>query len=152
MKFNHILVPVSGIPLDEEAIELACQIVRRDKAKLLLLHVIEIQRALPLNAESMSASERAEKILEKAESIAIKAGVSAETDLLQARLAGPALVDAAIERGVDLIVMGLPYRRKPDQFYLGATTMYVLSHAPCRVWFCRASIAAGENAAAPGKK
>jgi len=130
----------------------ACQIVRRDKAKLLLLHVIEIQRALPLNSESMSASERAEKILEQTEQIATKLGVVAETDLLQARLAGPALVDAAIERGVDLVVMGLPYRRKPDQFYLGATTMYVLSHAPCRVWFCRASTSTGDAGSPAGKK
>jgi nucleotide-binding universal stress UspA family protein len=149
MKFTYILVPVSGIPLDEEAIQLACQIARRDKAKVLLLHVIEIQRALPLSSESMAASEHAEKILEQAEQIAGKLGVGVETDLLQARLAGPALVDAASERRVDLIVMGLPYRRKPDQFYLGATTMYVLSHAPSRVWFCRGT----ETSAPPvGKK
>lgn len=152
MKFTHILVPISGIPLDEEAVQLACQIVRRDKAKLLLLHVIEIQRAMPLNSESMSASERAEKFLEQAEQVAAKLGVGVETDLLQARLAGPALVDAAIERHVDLIVMGLPFRHKPDQFYLGATTMYVLSHAPCRVWFCRASASAGDTAPPPGKR
>lgn len=152
MKFISILVPVSGSPLDEEAIQLACQIVRRDKAKLLLLHVIEIQRALALNSESMTASERAEKILEQTEQMATKCGVAVETDLLQARLAGPALVDAAIERKIDLIVMGLPYRRKPDQFYLGATTMYVLSHAPCRVWFCRASASGAESVPPPGKK
>ena len=138
MKFTNILVPVTGVPLDEEVIQLACQIVKRDKAKLLLLHVIELQRALPLNAESTPEVERAEKILERAESLANKAGVAAETDLLQARLAGTALVDAAIERGVDLIVMGLPYRRKPDHLYLGATMLYVLNHAPCRVWTCRA--------------
>jgi len=152
MKFSHILVPVSGSPLDGEAIQLAFQIVRRDKAKLLLLHVIEIERALALNSESMSASERAEKILEQAEQIAANLGVAVETDLLQARLAGPALVDAAIERGIDLIVMGLPFRRKPDQFYLGTTTMYVLSHALCRVWFCRAGISNGDAAPPPGKK
>jgi nucleotide-binding universal stress UspA family protein len=141
MKFTHILVPISGLATDSEVVGLACQIVKRDKAKLLLLHVIEIQRALPLNAESMTETERAEKILERAEQAANKAGVSPETDLLQARLAGPALVDAALERGVDLIILGLPYRRKPDQFYLGATTTYVLNHAQCQVWFCRESAA-----------
>jgi nucleotide-binding universal stress UspA family protein len=149
MKFSHILVPVTGAPLDEEVIQLACQIVRRDKAKLWLLHVIELQRALPLNAENAAAAERAERILERAETLAGKAGVRAETDLLQARHAGAALVDAAAERGVDLIVLGLPFRRKPDQLYLGGTTLYVLNQAPCRVWICRA-LADGEAGRAGG--
>jgi nucleotide-binding universal stress UspA family protein len=139
MKFTNILVPVSGLPTDDETVQLACQMARQDKAKLMLLHVIQVQRALPLNSESTPEIERAEKILEHAEQIASKCGASVETELLQARSAGAALVDASMERHVDLIVMGLPYRRKPEQFYLGATTLYVLNHAPCRVWFCRAS-------------
>jgi nucleotide-binding universal stress UspA family protein len=143
MKFTNILVPVSGLPIEEEAIRLACQMARQDKAKLLLLYVITVQRALPLNAESTPETERAEKILEHAEQIARKCGAPVETDLLQARTAGTALVDAAQERGVDLIVMSVPFRRKPDQFYLGSTTTYVLNHAPCRVWFCRESMPAG---------
>lgn len=145
MKFNNILVPVAGGPLDEEVIQLACQIVKRDKAKLLLLHVIELQRTLPLNAESTPEVERAERILEQAESLANKASVAVETDLLQARLAGTALVDAAIERGVDLVILGLPFRRKLDNLYLGATTLYILNHAPCRVWLCRASAPGGDK-------
>ena len=138
MKFTNILVPVSGLPLEEESIQLACQMARQDKAKVLLLYVITVQRALPLNAESTPEIERAEKILEHAEAVARKCGVAVETDLLQARSAGAALVDAALERGVDLIVMSVPFRRKPELFYLGTTTTYVLNHAACRVWFCRA--------------
>jgi nucleotide-binding universal stress UspA family protein len=140
MKFTNVLVPVTGSPLDEEAISAACLFARRDKAKLLLLHIIEVQRALPLSAESTPEIERAEKLLELAEQAANKCGVSVETDLLQARAAGPALVDESTARGVDLIVMSVLFRLKPDRLYFGATTTYVLNHAPCRVWLLRQSI------------
>src|SRR3989304_4930567 len=103
MKFTNILVPVTGLPLDEEAIALACQMARRDKARVLLLHIIEIQRALPLSAESAPEIEQAEELLDNCEGLAVKCGVTVETDLLQARAAGPALVDEAIARGIDLI-------------------------------------------------
>jgi nucleotide-binding universal stress UspA family protein len=146
MKFTHILVPISGSPLDDEAIQLACHTARQDqskvslhKCKVLLLHIIQVQRALPLNSENNLEIERAENILAHGERVAAECGVTVETDLLQSRSAGAALVDASLERNVDLIVMGLSYRRKPDQFYLGSTTMYVLNHAQCRVWFCRAN-------------
>ncbi len=152
MKFTNILVPVTGSPFDEEVIALACQIARRDKARLLLLHIIEIQRALPLSAESTPEIERAEKLLEQAEAAANKCGVAVETDLLQARAAGPALVDEAIARGIDLIAMNVPFRIKPDHFYLGATTTYVLNHAPCRVWLCRQNAPQAAAAPAASKK
>lgn len=152
MTFKNILVPVTGSPLDSEAITLACLLARRDKAKVLLLHIIEIQRALPLSAESTPEIERAEKLLEVAEQAAIKGGVTVETDLLQARAAGPALVDEAIARGVDLIAMSLPFRKKPDHLYLGATTTYVLNHAPCRVWLCRQNLPEAPATLPAGKK
>lgn len=152
MKFTHVLVPVTGSPLDEEAIALACMIARRDKAKFLLLHIIEIQRTLPLSAESAPEIERSEKLLERAEEAANKCGVGVETDLLQARAAGPALVDEAVARGVDLIVMNVPFKLKPDHLYLGVTTTYVLNHAPCRVWLCRQNIPQPAAAPPEGKK
>ncbi len=152
MKITNILVPVTGSPLDEEAIALGCTIARRDKAKLLLLHIIEIQRTLPLSAESAPEIERSEKLLERAEQAANKCGVAVETDLLQARAAGPALVDEAVARGIDLIVMNVPFKIKPDHLYLGATTTYVLNHAPCRVWLCRQNVPQPAAALPAGKK
>lgn len=152
MKFTNILVPVTGSPLDEEAIASACLVARRDKAKVLLLHIIEIQRALPLIAESTPEIERAEKLLEHAEQAASKCGVAVETDLLQARAAGPALVDESVARGIDLIVMSVLFKLKPDRLYLGATTTYVLNHAPCRVWLYRQSAPEAPAAPSAGRK
>ena len=56
-----------------------------------------------------------------------------ETDLLQAREAGPTIVDEAVARGIDLILMGVEYKRHFGQFSLGSVVPYVLKNAPCRV-------------------
>jgi nucleotide-binding universal stress UspA family protein len=62
-----------------------------------------------------------------------------EPVLLQARDVGAAIVDEATERGVDLLVLGLPYRmRFGGDFAIGRTIPYVLQNAPCAVWVVRA--------------
>ncbi len=101
MGFKHILVPVSGIPPTKNRSGLALQIARQDKAKVIAIHVIEIQRNLPADAESTGQLERGEKILAQAEQIAKAAKGSLEVELLQARSAGAALVNEASERQVD---------------------------------------------------
>jgi len=137
MPFFNILVPVSGNPSDEEAIRLAVQIARQDKSKVFAIHVIEVQRNLPLEAENVDQVERGEAMLEHIEQIAKSAKGSVESELLQARVAGSALVNEAAERGIDLIIMGVPYHNPLGELQLGSTTNYVLKNAPCRVWLCR---------------
>ena len=55
------------------------------------------------------------------------------TDLLQAREAGPTIIDEAVEREVDVILMGVTYKKRFGQFSLGNVVPYVLKNAPCRV-------------------
>jgi nucleotide-binding universal stress UspA family protein len=137
MTFSNILVPIAGVSADEAAIRLACQTARQDKARVLLIHVIEVQRHLPLNVENEAQMAHAESVLEHAEQISNTAKFSVETEVLQARLAGPALVDDAVERSVDLIILGVPYSKPLGDFQLGSTVIYVLKNAPCPVWLCR---------------
>ena len=64
-----------------------------------------------------------------------------EPVLLQARDVGAALVDEASERGADLLVTGLPYRKRfGGDFAIGRTIPYVLKNAPCAVWVVREPI------------
>ena len=137
MSFSNILVPVAGIPVDDDAIRLACQIARQGKTKVLLINVIEIQRHLPLNVENEAQMQQAESVLERAVQVAKSAKYSAETEMLQARFAGAALINEATERGVDLIVMGIPYSKPLGDFQLGTTANYILKNAACPVWLCR---------------
>ena len=57
--------------------------------------------------------------------------------MLQAREVGPAIVDEAIERGADMVIIGINYKTKFGGFSLGSTVPYVLKNAPCWVLICR---------------
>jgi nucleotide-binding universal stress UspA family protein len=133
MDFKSILVPVVGTEADREAIKLACRLARRDKGKIWVVSVIAIKRALPLDAEIDSEIQDAEAVLDSVERVAEEEDYEVETDVLQAREVGPAVIDEAVERGVDLILMGISYKRRFGQFSLGGVVPYVLKNAPCPV-------------------
>ena len=133
MEFRKILVPVSGTEADEEAMRLACELAKKSKGKIWAVYVITIKRSLPLEAEIDPEIRKAEDILDHIETIAEEQDYEVETDLLQARDAAPTIIDEAVERGVDLIVMGVIYKRRFGQFSLGSVVPYVLKNAPCRV-------------------
>ena len=133
MEIHKILVPVIGTEADEEAMRLACRLAKRDKGKILAIYSIKIKRALPLDAEIESEIEKAEYILDHIEMVAEEVDYEVDTDVLQAREAGPAIIDEAVKRGVDLILMGIKYKRRFGQFSLGHVVPYVLKNAPCPV-------------------
>ncbi|MBA7482454.1 hypothetical protein ES707_17941 [subsurface metagenome] len=134
MEFHKILVPVAGTEANEEAIKLADRLLaKKNRGEICAVHVISIERALPLDAEIESEIRKAEDILNHIESIAEGQGCKIETELLQAREVAPAIVDEAIEREVDLILIGVTYKRRFGEFSLGDVAPYVLKNAPCRV-------------------
>jgi len=133
MEFKRILVPVAGTEVDEEAMKLACRLARRDKGKVWAVSVVAVKRDLPLDAEIDSEIQNAEDVLDFVERVAEGEDSEVETDVLQAREAGPAIVDEAVERGVDLILMGIKYKTRFGQFNLGNVVPYVLKNAPCPV-------------------
>ena len=133
MEFSKILVPVTGTKADDEAIRLACRLAKKNKAKIWAVYVITVKRSLPIEAEIETETRKAEEILDNTEKVAEEEDYEVTTDVLQAREAGLAIVDEAAEQGVDLILMGIPYKRHFGQFSLGTVVPYVLINAPCRV-------------------
>ena len=133
MDFNKILVPVIGNKIDDETMRLACQLAKKNKGKIWAVFVITVKRSLPLDAEIRSETAKAEEILDHIAIVAEEADYEVETDLLQAREVGPTIVDEAVEREVDLIIMGLSYKRRFGQFSMGNVLPYVLQNAPCQV-------------------
>ena len=133
MEYNQILVPVVGTKADEEAMKLACRLAKKDKGKIWAVSVVTIKRTLPLDAEIESEIREVEAILDHIEEVAEEQDYEIETDVLQAREAAPAIIDEAMEREVDLIIMGIEYKRRFGQFSLGSVLPYVLKNAPCPV-------------------
>jgi nucleotide-binding universal stress UspA family protein len=133
MEFNKILVPVTGTAADEEAMRLACRLTKKNKGKIWAVYVITIKRSLPLDAEIEPEIKKAEEILDRIAIVAEEEDYEIESDLLQSREAGPTIVDEAVEREADLILMGVSYKRHFGQFSLGSVVPYVLKNAPCQV-------------------
>jgi nucleotide-binding universal stress UspA family protein len=133
MQIQKILVPVAGTEADEEAMKLAIRLAKKDKGKIWSVYVITIKRALPLDADIKPESEKAEGILDRMEKVAEEEDYEVETDVIQAREAGPAIIDEAVDRQVDMILMGVKYKRRFGQFSLGNVVPYVLKNSPCPV-------------------
>jgi nucleotide-binding universal stress UspA family protein len=119
------------------AVEFACTVAKRTRGKVHVVHVIEVRRALPLDADLTSEAQRGEQILTQAEATARRQDFEVEGDLLQARDAGHAIVDEAIERQADAIVIGVPFRRPFGDFELGRVPSHVLRNAQCEVVLLR---------------
>lgn len=133
LAFHRILVPVTGTEADDETMRFACWIAKKDKSKLYAMYVIKMKRDLPLEAEIESETKRAEDLLAGMEKVAESEDYHLETDLLQAREVAPTIIDEAVEKEIDLILMGVKYERKFGQFSLGDIVPYILKNAPCRV-------------------
>jgi nucleotide-binding universal stress UspA family protein len=114
------------------------EFARPAKAQITAVHVVEVDWTLPLDADLAGSSEEAQRTLDVAEAIAESEGYELEPVLLQARDVGAALVDEATERGSDVLVVGLGYRKRfGGDFAIGRTVPYVLKNAPCAVWVLR---------------
>ena len=103
------------------------------KRQICAVHIIPIERTFPLDAEVEPEIRKAGDILNHIENIAEERGYDIETDLLQAREVAPAIINEAIEREVDLILIGVTYKKHFGEFSLGDVVPYVLKNAPCRV-------------------
>ena len=141
--FEHarILVPVLGVDeVDIPALKVTALLLGgREGVETSLLHVIEIPFDRTLDAEDEQATARADEILSRAEALLSERGIPTRTSTVQARAAGPAIVDDANEVGADLIVMGLRYKKRfGGQWDAGRTVPYVMRNSTAAVWCLRA--------------
>lgn len=141
MPYKRVIVPILGEPTDQRAIELAASVANSDGAEITLVHVVEVAQSLPLEAELPHEIDAGERSLENAEEWCRKIGNAKirliTPELLQARSAGTAIVDEAIERNADLIVMALRNHKRHGRPTVGETVPYVLKNAPCEVLITR---------------
>jgi len=136
--FRRALLALNGASSDTRIVRLVVDAARNSRAEVVGVHVVEIDWTLPLDADIAGSSNEAQRVLDAAEATAEAGKVPLDTVLLQARDVGAALVDEAVERDCDLLVLGLPYRKRfGGDFAIGRTVPYVLKNAPCAVWLVR---------------
>lgn len=140
------VLSLNGGPTDELVIEFGCKLARADGAELVAVYVVKVDWSHDLDDDLEEQREEASRALDLAEGMAEQEKVKLESQLLQARDVGAALVDEAVAIEADAIVMGLPYHvRFGGDFALGQTIPYVFKNAPCRVLVVREPVARSEE-------
>jgi nucleotide-binding universal stress UspA family protein len=137
MELDKILVAARGNGVDQIAVELACKIGKKSKSKIFIVYVIEVNRSLPVDAIIKPDMEAAERVLLEAEEYAQQNDFDVETEIIQAREVGPAIIEVARKNKVDMIIMSMNYKKRFGSFTMGNAVPHVLEEAPCRVLICR---------------
>jgi APA family basic amino acid/polyamine antiporter len=132
-EYRRILVPVKLGPIGDEVLATAIRLAEEVGASITALHVIPVPLNQPLDAELFDAEERAEGSLAEAKILASEHGVDVEGVIVRARAIGAAVVEEAMARAADLIIMGSSPRWRRQSRFFSPTVDYVLRKAPCEV-------------------
>ncbi len=137
-------MPVSGGPVDQRLIEVVQNMCHRKQVEITLVYVVEVQQSMPLDAELPDEINHGEAVLRELSDVASghldSHGGHVYTELLQALSAGTAIVDEAIDKNADAILIGANLRRQFGRLTTGETVEYVLRNAPCEVIVLRQAL------------
>jgi APA family basic amino acid/polyamine antiporter len=141
LEYRTILVPVKPGRASEEAIDLACRLATDRGARISAVSVVVVPLELPLDTRLDEEERRADEALDSAAAIAELYGVNFTERIVRARHAGRTIVDEAMRRQSEIIVMGAPRAGRAGGPF-SDTVDFVLKHALSRVM-----VVAGQKAA-----
>jgi APA family basic amino acid/polyamine antiporter len=135
IEFRNVLVPVVDSEQSREAVHIACRLAAERGSRIVAFRVTVVPLEHSLDAPLPEQDELADRLLDEAHDIGDLYGVKVVERIARARNAGRAIVDEAVRRDSELIVMGaprLPHRTRESAIF-GKTVDFVLKQAPCRV-------------------
>ncbi|MEJ7902256.1 MAG: universal stress protein [Thermomicrobiales bacterium] len=145
----RLVVYVTGAPDDQRLLEIVEKIGQRQNTFITIAYVVEVQQSMPLDAELPAEIERGELVLHNAELFATRCVGGRRdhinTELLQARSSGAAIVDEAIDSEADAIMLSCSIRKKHGRPMIGDAVDYVLRNAPCEVIVIRQEMPRGSS-------
>jgi APA family basic amino acid/polyamine antiporter len=136
LEFRSILVPIAPGYASDEAMDFACRLAAERRASIVAFTAIEVPLDQPLDAELREDVREANQQLDEARAIGDSYGVRVIERIARTRNIGRAIVDEAIRRGSEIIVMAGPRRvrlQRGRRQIFGDAVDFVLRHAPCRV-------------------
>lgn len=133
VEYNNILVPVYGSKISREAMVMACELASEEKAAIEALYVIEVPMNLPVDASLPVEEEKAQALLDEARELAEEYGVTLYPRIVGGRTAGRTIVDEAMARKSQIVMLGAERKRRTGERFFGRTVEYVLRKAPCKV-------------------
>ena len=132
-EFERVLVPMKLGPIGEEMVATAVALAKERDARVDALFVIVVPLDQELDAPLFGPEEQAAASLAEAVFLGEEHGVRVEPVTVRARSLGRAIVDQAVERHSDLIVVGSSPRWRRQSAFFSPTVGYVLRSAPCEV-------------------
>jgi nucleotide-binding universal stress UspA family protein len=136
--FKHILIPTDGSDLSRKAVLYGVQLAKENGAKVTALTLTEPYRAVSVAAVLVSIGEDeydegakriSDRALEQVTIAADAAGVPCQTIREVHDQPFRAIIDAALAKDCDLIVMASHGRRGVSALLLGSETSKVLTHS-----------------------
>jgi len=131
--FSKILVPMKLGEIGEEMVATAVKLAQERGAAVEALYVIRVPLDESLEAPMHDAEEQAAASLAEAAALGADHGVPVIGKTVRARSIGEAIVEAAEEGGVDLIVLGSSPRWRRQSRFFSPTVDYVLRKSPAEV-------------------
>ena len=129
----RILVPLKLGDIGQEVLATALKLAEEREAEVIVVHVVRVPMALPLDCEFEEEESRGLEALEEAREIAAELGVSVIGHVVRARSLSEAIVEEAKVSGVDLILMGSAPRWRRQSRFFSPTVDEVLRTATCEV-------------------
>lgn len=139
VRLSSALVHVTGATLDSDMVRLACELLESRRGVLHILYVIEVPRDTPVDAVIADSVRVGEELLERMEEVAGRYNGAVQAEIIQARQAGAAVVEEAVDREVQAIVIGASTSNLYGTYSFDTRASYILRHAPCRVILTRDS-------------
>ncbi len=142
LTYKNILVAVDGSKEAAWAFKKAIEIAKRNDAKLVLTHVIDLRTFATVEAYDRTISERAKEFaVELLENYKLQALDSGVRDVTYSIEYGSPKVkiakEIAKEQKVDLIVCGATGMNAVERFFIGSVSEHIVRFAPCDVMIIR---------------
>jgi APA family basic amino acid/polyamine antiporter len=133
-RFTRILVPMKLGDIGEEMVATAIALAKEGDSAIEAITVVRVPRRYELAGElPPEVAARVEASLDEARLLGDDHGVQVRTDVVRARSIGHAIVEEAVARDADLIVLGSSARWRRQSRFFSPTVDFVLRHAPCEV-------------------
>ena len=146
--YKQILAPVDGSPTSNRGVVEAIGLAKDQNAKLIFLHVVDVHLVTVDMSGAVNMAEVLDilreagaKILAAATASAVKAGVVAETVIVDSMIGriGNEVVRQAEAWPADLIVMGTHGRRGVGRLFMGSDAETVIRTSPVPVLLVRSA-------------
>ena len=136
--YSTIIVPLERLDaVAEETMAASCRIAVDSGAVVVGVSAIYVPVREPMDTPMLDREREVEEVQELARSLASEYGVEYRSVVSRTRSPGRLIVDAAIEYGAQLIMVGSPYKRRSaaslHEEFFGQTVDFILRKAPCRV-------------------